>query len=621
MLGAVAAPTIAFSQDSRALQPESLALVDLESFRDPPENWRVVGHVASDRSREQSISTVAGSGVLANVASSGRGGDLWTAWEHGDIDIEMEFMMPRASNSGVYLQGRYELQLLDSWGVENPTYGDVGGIYHRWDESRGAGREGYEGHAPRVNAARAPGLWQTLRIEFRAPRFDAQGNKISNARFARVELNGAVLHENIELTGPTRGAFLPGEAATGPLVIQGDHGPVAFRDIRYKRYEGRPLTLSELRFRAYEGEFQRFPELAALTPARSGSVQNLSAAAAGVADRFALVHDGVIDIPSAGRYLLDLRLNWLDAGSGDNGARGGARLSIGGRDVLLHDGRQRSMVTEVDLAAGRQAFTLEMFKNREGRPASFTLFAEGPGVARQALHAEAAPTRGSAEGAIRVRPTDEPYVLRSFVDFGEEKRTHVISVGEPAGIHYSYDAEQGAILSAWRGPFMETTEMWSGRGEPQLAVPLGSVITLDGAPALAVLGDQSAAWPDSMLEATGYQFLGYDLDEARRPVYRYRIGSIGVEDRLRPADEGRGLARGLRLTGPEGGAGAYVRVAAGEEIERLRDGSYVVDGRFYVVPVRDTPGPVLRAVPGGQELLVPVAFRRGEARVAYELVW
>src|SRR5690606_32467190 len=148
------------------------------------------------------------------------GTDLHTAWEHGDIDLEMEVMMPRASNSGIYFQGRYELQLLDSWKKENPTYGDMGGIYQRWDEARGPGRQGYEGFAPRVNAARAPGLWQELRVQFRAPRFDSAGRKVENARFVRVELNGAVLHENVEMSGATRGAALPGEAATGPIRIQ-----------------------------------------------------------------------------------------------------------------------------------------------------------------------------------------------------------------------------------------------------------------------------------------------------------------------------------------------------------------------------------------------------------------
>jgi len=73
--------------------------------------------------------------------------------------------------------GRYEVQLFDSWSVKAPKYSDCGGIYERWDEARGPGKQGYEGHAPLANASRAPGLWQHLHIEFQAPRFDAAGKK------------------------------------------------------------------------------------------------------------------------------------------------------------------------------------------------------------------------------------------------------------------------------------------------------------------------------------------------------------------------------------------------------------------------------------------------------------
>jgi hypothetical protein len=619
VLASLSTPALLSAQGLRSLAPDSITLNDLAGFAEAPEGWRIVGAVTADREREHRVAAEPGAGVLVNLSAPGRGGDLRTAWEHGDLDIELDFMMPKGSNSGIYLQGRYELQLLDSWGVEHPTYSDVGGIYQRWDEGRGAGREGFEGHAPRVNAARAPGLWQTLRVDFRAPRFDAQGRKIANARFARVELNGVVLHENVELTGPTRGASVPGEAATGPIVIQGDHGPVAFREIRYARYGLQPLALSDIRFRAYEGTFDRLPELGGLTPARTGEAAAISTSAAGAPDRFALVHEGTLDVPTAGTYLFDLRLNWVDEGGAAAAAQGGARLTVAGREVLLHRGAGRSATAEVSLAAGRHPFVLEMFKNREGRPASFTLFAEGPGVRRQALHEEAGPPRGTPAGAIVVEPDDEPYVLRSFVNHGQEKRTHVVSVGDPSGVHYSYDTEQGSLLGVWRGPFLEATEMWRNRGEPQLAVPLGSVVSFPAAPAVALLVDPAAAWPDSM--PARYRFLGYDLDEARRPAFRYQVDGVAVEDRVRPAEGRRGLSREIRATGPEGAAGLHLRIAAGEEIERLRDGSYLVDGRFYVVLARGTPRPLLRAVEGGQELLVPLSLRRGGTAVSYEIIW
>ena len=68
-------------------------------------------------------------------------------------------------------------------------------------------------------------------IRFRAPRFDASGKKTANARFVRVSHNGVVVHENIDVDGPTRASLETPEAAEGPLMIQGDHGPVALRNI------------------------------------------------------------------------------------------------------------------------------------------------------------------------------------------------------------------------------------------------------------------------------------------------------------------------------------------------------------------------------------------------------
>jgi hypothetical protein len=164
------------------------------------------------------------------VNGDGRTQDLTTQFEHGDIAAHVEFMIPEGSNSGVYFQSRYEIQILDSHGKTNPQHNDMGGIYQRWDPSRGAGSEGFEGVPPRVNAARPAGEWNELDVVFRAPRFDPQGTKIANARFESVRLNGEVIHENIEVTGPTRGGA-EGEVAFAPLRLQGDHGPVAYRYI------------------------------------------------------------------------------------------------------------------------------------------------------------------------------------------------------------------------------------------------------------------------------------------------------------------------------------------------------------------------------------------------------
>jgi hypothetical protein len=161
--------------------------------------------------------------------TKGKSIDLVSKEEFGDCDLHIEFMVPQGSNSGVYLMGRYEIQVFDSWGKEKVEHSDCGGIYQRWKDNTG-----YEGRPPKVNASKKPGEWQSFDITFRAPRFDADGKKIENAKFVKVVHNGKVVHENESLSGPTRAAHFEDEKPTGPLMLQGDHGPVAFRNIRIK---------------------------------------------------------------------------------------------------------------------------------------------------------------------------------------------------------------------------------------------------------------------------------------------------------------------------------------------------------------------------------------------------
>jgi hypothetical protein len=146
--------------------------------------------------------------------------DFYSEQKFGDCRVEVEFLIPKGSNSGVYLMGEYEVQILDTYGKTGKLGpGDMGGIY--------------QNAAPRVNACKKPGEWQKYVIDFQAPRFDAAGKKTANARFLKVVLNDQVIHEDIEMTkGVTPGGITGREAATGPLMFQGNHGPVTFRNIR-----------------------------------------------------------------------------------------------------------------------------------------------------------------------------------------------------------------------------------------------------------------------------------------------------------------------------------------------------------------------------------------------------
>jgi hypothetical protein len=157
----------------------------------------------------------------------GRTCDFVTDEKFGDSELWVEFMLAKGSNSGVYLHGLYEVQIFDSHGSTEPvTSSDGGGIYHRWIDNRGVG-----GSAPSRNVSRPPGQWQSYHIWFQAPRFDASGKKIGNAKFLRVVYNGLSVQNNVEVDGPTRAAMDHPEAPANPLMLQGDHGPVAFRNI------------------------------------------------------------------------------------------------------------------------------------------------------------------------------------------------------------------------------------------------------------------------------------------------------------------------------------------------------------------------------------------------------
>jgi len=166
------------------------------------------------------------SGTMLN-GRAGRGVNLVTDEKFGDTELYLEFMLAKGSNSGVYLHGLYEVQIFDSFGSTEPvTSSDGGGIYHKWINNQGVG-----GSAPSRNASRAPGQWQSYQIWFRAPRFDASGKKTENAKFLRVLYNGLSVQNNVECDGPTRAAMNHPEAAANPIMLQGDHGPVAFRNI------------------------------------------------------------------------------------------------------------------------------------------------------------------------------------------------------------------------------------------------------------------------------------------------------------------------------------------------------------------------------------------------------
>ncbi len=183
-------------------------------------NAWVVGKPALAEGNPKALDAGPGGRAMVNAVSGhGQGWDIYSEQEWGGtFRIELEVMVAKGSNSGIYVMGEYEVQVLDSFGKGKLGGGDMGAIY-------GA-------QPPRVNACKAPGEWQRYRIDFQAPQFDADGKKTANAKFLVVELNGKVLHDGVEMKGPTPAGVTGKESPRGPIMFQGDHGAVAFRSIK-----------------------------------------------------------------------------------------------------------------------------------------------------------------------------------------------------------------------------------------------------------------------------------------------------------------------------------------------------------------------------------------------------
>lgn len=583
------AMTVTLITQAAFSQTKEENLDDLSAFKDPGKTWSIAGSVSADLDQNNTLETTKGKGVLVNQPTERRHGkDLYTKFEHGDIDLELDYMMAKGSNSGIYLQGMYEIQLLDSWGKKSASSGDNGGIYERWDESRPEGEKGYDGFPPRQNVSKAPGLWQHLKISFQAPRFDAQGNKTENARILLIELNGVTIHEDVELEGPTRGAMAEKEVAQGPLRIQGDHGAVAFKNIKYTLFEDAYPTLSDMKFSMYEGEFEEEPNYDELEPVLEGESEILTSNLPFNADQVLIRYQGNMDVDKAGEYSFNLLV-----------PGGAGFLRVDGEEVIS-EARNDGKAT-VNLKEGSTPFELVYYKYVTWMDPALGLTVSGPALRETIISDRDDFQRGnSANPILKEAPVNT--TLRSFMRLPDDEIvTHAISVGSPEQLHYTYDLDHGTIVQMWRGRFLDATPMWNSRGNgtsrPQGAVQYLSKPVLTVAP----LGSAEASWNN---DTTQFRPKGYRMNADNQPTFRYLMNGVMVNDEIRVADAGKGLRRELSVE--QAADNLYVRLAEGNSIEAMEGGMYAVDDKAYYLQVEGETKPVVREVNGKQELIMPL---------------
>lgn len=591
---------------------KTIDLNTLDGFKPVAKNWQIVGDVHVDQSKKRTFVSKPGTGILLNVPEKTMKENLFTAFEHGDMEIELDVMMPIHSNSGLYFQGRYEVQLLDSWGIENPQHSDIGGIYQQWDNTKEQGNRGYAGHPPRINAAKAPGLWQHFKIKFQAPKFDEAGNKIKNALFQEVRLNGALIHKNQEVTGPTRSGAFEDEKPMGPLMIQGDHAGVAIRNIQYKLYDDKKVSFSGVKMKEFQNTSLLIPSLDTLTLEREISTDSLSSAMArGENPQKLLIYNGTLNVPNSGEYLFEMKVH------------GGGGAFLINKDTVTNLNGDFSVDNpnfgKVTLEQGAVPFTLIYNKHRPYQR-GFGLLVEGPAIAKHDLHASGSIFSSQGNGRlITVDAADGTTVLqRSFLMHEGTKRTHTISVASPQKIHYSFDLSMGSLLQVWSGEFLDVTKMWDGRGGQQLGVPIGIPVEMHGDPDFAYLENEKSKWPDSIAANSSYKQVSYRLDREGNPTFLAALNDSRLWNKFLPSDTLRSLTRKI---GTKSFDAIWHKIADGKIIEALPEGSFAIDDKNYFVNFSGDSKlqPIIRNINGRDELLVKIPS--GNQKLTYTIIW
>jgi len=610
---------------------DALPLDDLSSFRPQAGNWQIVGDVLIDprvkpaanekpiepeQKKKKSkndpvinhpgaIAFQSGKGILLNINDDIKKDNLVTTWEHGDLELELEVMLPKGSNSGIFLQGRYEVQLFDSWGVRESKYSDMGGIYRNWETDP---KKSYPGKAPISNPAKAPGLWQTLKISFRAPRFDTTGKKVANAKFVSVELNGVKIHDNVEVPQLTGSAIENYETPKGPLMIQGDHGPVAFRNIRYKTMKDLAISVSPLTYKTFLGRFKTIADFMSEKPVSTGTVPELTYEVVDTDNKYAAIFSGTVTVPEDNIYDFSLVYS------------GGARLIVNNQLVLDYqraDG-SRDDKGSISLKAGTYPIEIYNYKDVSWVAPRLALFVKTNNSYQKGFFAyNSNPPDDNPVAPILINPANKTKLLRAFVDFNgakSQRLTHTIGVGDPAGINYVYDLKAGNIACVWHGNFVDATPMWHDRGDGSFK-PNGAPQFLFMGPSLAVLPDERAAFPVAASD-DDFHPKGYVIEEATgRPLFKYVYKNLDVTDKIFPDDGDRIITRQLSVKNAASLSGLYCKLAEGNGIELISDGLYVIDKRFYLnVPEN---GLVIRDSNGKKELILPVT----RETISYSIIW
>ncbi|THH41371.1 PA14 domain-containing protein [Neolewinella litorea] len=453
-----------------------------------------------------------------------------------------------------------------------------------------------------------PGVWQNLEVAY----LPAEGE--DPALLVATYLNGNLIYYQQPLPA--------GNAESGSLSLKLTAGTLSLTNLRTSASAGRAsalasngeveLNLPLIRYAYYdiEGNPEDITDYESRSPAKEGYISRFDLD--GIREKgsgYALRFTSDLEIPKAGEYTFRInspsstRLYIDDELVVDMCGRGGGNEGEG--TVSLGEGSHRVRLDHYQFGGWNHLKIKYAYEDQE--PASFNDMPEDRAVAT--------PRSGDA---VEIAADDRPYLLRSFLNFPParvydftDKRTHVVNVGEADGPHYSYDLRNGSLLQAWRGKFLDVSEMWVERGEPQVARALGPVVAFDGRPQWSTEVEQ---WPE---RGEDFRHLRYELDAEGRPTFYFSTPAGGeLSDEIVPTD--RGLQR--TLTNRSSSETLLTSLAAGTSIRETGKGTFELVDPGLNVQVTELAAGGLRLLRGQGNQRLVAEIPPGE-HITYSLDW
>lgn len=548
-----------------ALDSEELPLSDLSKFQKADAAyWQIAGNVTANRNQSGKLTSTAGKGILVYTPSA-KPASLSSKLEFGDLDLELDFMLSRGAGFSIDLHQELQVHISDVW------------------------------MKPGFDAFKSAGLWQNLKVHFKGSG--------TNKKIEKVLLNGQ------DITS-LKGIITAASSKTNSrsFAIAGKTGGFAIRNLLYKTYNTDRIALSEITFKVYNG-LHKNPDTLNLLPVKRQSKTDTLSHRAG--DRKSqIVFDGTIDIPATGDYLFKLT------------AGGGAWLYIDNKPIINNNGSrdfERAFYQKANLKEGKYPFKLVYSNSDE----CLVLHYQGPHIPWQALTTNASVRLSEHFDPLEYRVQDKPALQRGFMMHAGKVNPYTAAVG--LGVNnYAYDMRTYNLLAGWHGRFIDVANMWRERGEKQLEIPLGARLEFSGKPLLAQLKETTSTWPDSAQTTDGvFTSRSYSLDANRIPVFSYALQNVKVEDKITQLQTHEGLSREIKVQNESKRKQFYILLAEGKYIEKLADGSYVVNDKSYFIEKLTVTGGLasIRKNNHTQQLIVPVSASSPVQTIKYNIVW